>query len=564
MLLMCFGLQTGLYSQVSVQAVKEAAGAVYPIIESDLSTADSITYGLLEKYGPDMLRNDSINAQLLFLTGTLETAKKRYRISSKYLERALETDFVRNNEAARIKCLNNLAICQENLGKLPEAIAMYQQALTIADHLGDRRSVTMALANMAELEQKLGNYHEAISLSAKALLKFEELGDSNFMATCHLNLGKYFSQLQDHEKGEWHTLRAGALYEQMNNKVGMFNALVNRGRLHHLKKRYDQSDQLLQRAINLSRESNFENQLSPVYIQMAGNAIASGEELAKAEEYALTSIRLADTSGRRDILEESYQVLCRYYAKVNDFEHFDQALADYNRVKQETAVLNSRAAAEELKVIFKTEQLNSDVRRLYQDVRLKNVQLFSLSMLLAISILTGSIIYRQHRRLKENTKTLFRMNVQLAYSGNGLEDPRGISPDSDPVSEEAPPDSDQTLYKTIRRRIERDALYKETNLNIQDFAALIRRSRRDVSKAINHVGKTNFPGLINEYKVNEARRLILEQPGSLSMANIATAAGFNSYVTFHRHFKERTGFTPSDYLDIVKQGPDPGNVTEDE
>ena len=78
----------------------------------------------------------------------------------------------------------------------------------------------------------------------------------------------------------------------------------------------------------------------------------------------------------------------------------------------------------------------------------------------------------------------------------------------------------------------------------------MKRSKTSVSKAINNAGKTNFSSMINEFKVNEARRLILEKGHEMSMGDIATAAGFNTRISFNRHFKDLTGFTPTDYLEL--------------
>jgi AraC-like DNA-binding protein len=40
----------------------------------------------------------------------------------------------------------------------------------------------------------------------------------------------------------------------------------------------------------------------------------------------------------------------------------------------------------------------------------------------------------------------------------------------------------------------------------------------------------------------------MEQGSEMSISDIAEAAGFNSRTSFNRHFKEFTGFTPTDYL----------------
>jgi AraC-like DNA-binding protein/tetratricopeptide (TPR) repeat protein len=555
---------TGLFSQTIAQVVAERSAAVHVKMTSDLTAADSMAYALLEIHKQDMSGNDSVKAQLAFMMGTLELTKKRFRVSSKYLEQALETDLVRNKETARLKCLSNLALCQERLGKIPEALSLYQQALVLASSLKDQLTMAAINLNMGDLENTLGESDKAIAMTTQALHYFEELADTNRIASCHLNLGKFHTQKEEYEKGEWHTLKARELFEQLNNYNDLISAYINLAQLERLRKRHDRSSQLLQRAIDISRKNNLKYSLAPVYIQLADNAIAIGLELANAREYALEAIRLADTTGRRDILEKSHMVLTRYYARVNDFERFDQALSDYERVRQETVVLNARADAEELKAIFNLEQLSTDNRRLSRDVRLKNLQLLFLMLLLLLAIVTGSIIYRQHRRLQENVKTMFQMNLSLTYAGLSMSEELPEPGDDESPDHGQQAGADQMLYRSIRNRIEQKQLYIDPNLSVGEFAKHIRLSSRRISAVIKEVGKTNFPGMVNELRVNEARRLLTEHGASMSKAEIATASGFSNSTHFNRCFKEFTGFTPTDYLNMLQQQGGPEGETEEE
>jgi AraC-like DNA-binding protein/tetratricopeptide (TPR) repeat protein len=544
---------TGLFSQTAAQAVAEATDPVYAKMEADLPTADSMAYALLETYNQDMASNDSVKAQLSFLMGTLELHKKRYRISYEYLEQALETELVRNKETARFKCLTNLAICQEQLGKVPEALGLYQQAVAVASSLKDQQAMADVSFNIGNLENEMGESDKAIALTSQALRSFEELADTLGVAVCHLNLGKFFTQKEDYEKGEWYTLKARELFEQLDNYSQLTSALINLARIEHLRKRHDRSNQLLQRVLDISRENHFDYNLAPTYTLLADNAITTGLDLAKAREYALEAIRLADTSGRRDVLEQGYLMLSRYYAKVNDFKNFDQALLDYDRARKETVALNARAAAEELNVIFNTKQLSSENRQLSRDVHLKNLQLLLLSLLLLLAIVTGSIIYRQHRRLQENLKTMFQMNLSLAYAGQGLQEELPDQEDVVPPTHAQQQETDQRLYRSIRNKIEQERLYLDPNLTIAEFARHFRLGSRRISTVIKEVGKTNFPGMVNELRVNEARRLLMEQGTSMSKAEIAAASGFSNSIYFNYCFKELTGFTPTDYLNMLQQ-----------
>ena len=63
---------------------------------------------------------------------------------------------------------------------------------------------------------------------------------------------------------------------------------------------------------------------------------------------------------------------------------------------------------------------------------------------------------------------------------------------------------------------------------------------------------TGFSGMMNRYRVNEARRLILEGKPDTSLNDIALQAGFTNRISFYRQFKEITGISPSEFRKLAR------------
>ncbi|MEY3367729.1 MAG: hypothetical protein RI973_884 [Bacteroidota bacterium] len=537
----------------------ELVEKAWELMSTDQAAADSITYLLLESVNDDPAVNDSLLANILFLAGTLEHYKKRYHISCSFIEQALRTDFIRDSKERSLKCLNNLGTSLNYLGKIPEALDALQKAMKLSVELNDQESIDDLRINIAELECELGEYDEAISLANQALESWEQKKDTFKMGLCQLNIGKYLIYKKEYEKAAQHNRKAIRFFEYLGDNYSLIAALVNQSMLEQLKKKYAVSEQILQRIISIVEIEKFEYNLAPLYIQKADNAIATGTDLPKAREYALEAIRLAEISGKRTYLEEATLALAKYYAKVQDFDNFESTIEKYNEVKRETATLSAKAAAEELKIVYDMEGLSSHNVQLQQDVRSKNRQLLLSLLLSLVSTGAGGIIYLQYRKLKRNMKTMFQMNLSLAYSKRD----DGGKP-ARPIDEASPNLSDSDLYKLILKIIEQKELYKDPLLSLHDLATHLKRPKHVVSKAINNAGRTNFAGLMNEFKVNEARRLIIEKGNAIAVSDIASMAGFNSRSSFNRHFKELTGFTPTDYIEMMGRMKGPSEETEGE
>jgi AraC-like DNA-binding protein len=98
----------------------------------------------------------------------------------------------------------------------------------------------------------------------------------------------------------------------------------------------------------------------------------------------------------------------------------------------------------------------------------------------------------------------------------------------------------EKLEKVIFHR----ELYKNPNLKLNDLAQAINISPHQLSQLLNdNLGK-NFPTYINEYRINEACKLIATN-GRLSFEAIGYEVGYNSKSTFYTAFKKVKDTTPA-------------------
>jgi len=96
--------------------------------------------------------------------------------------------------------------------------------------------------------------------------------------------------------------------------------------------------------------------------------------------------------------------------------------------------------------------------------------------------------------------------------------------------------------------MEQDKIYQETELTLQNLADKLQAPSYQVSQAINDGMNKTFYDLINHYRVEEAKRLLLDPKNSnYTILSVGFEAGFNSKTTFNTVFKKFTGQTPTDY-----------------
>lgn len=110
--------------------------------------------------------------------------------------------------------------------------------------------------------------------------------------------------------------------------------------------------------------------------------------------------------------------------------------------------------------------------------------------------------------------------------------------------------------------MEQDKTYLDPGLKLEVLADKLSLSEKLVSSLLNqHIGK-NFNDFVNEYRVKEAQKRLVEPSQSqFTIAAIAADCGFNSLATFQRCFKQIVGITPSQYQNGLKVNDLLPNVT---
>lgn len=104
------------------------------------------------------------------------------------------------------------------------------------------------------------------------------------------------------------------------------------------------------------------------------------------------------------------------------------------------------------------------------------------------------------------------------------------------------------LHRELTRLMKEDALYKKSDLSIDELSSKLGVHSNYLSQVINQREKKNFYDFVNTYRIEEFKRLIaLEKDQQFTLLSLAYDCGFSSKTAFNRFFKKATGQTPSQY-----------------
>ncbi|PWJ38576.1 helix-turn-helix domain-containing protein [Sediminitomix flava] len=108
-------------------------------------------------------------------------------------------------------------------------------------------------------------------------------------------------------------------------------------------------------------------------------------------------------------------------------------------------------------------------------------------------------------------------------------------------------------YQKLIAFIEKEKPYLKNDLKMQDLVDATDISYKKISETFNVYLDKSFYETINEYRLEEAVRLIHENYHlQYTLPHLAEMAGFNSKATFNRIFKKYKGKTPTQYIQSLE------------
>ncbi|AUG53668.1 AraC family transcriptional regulator [Thalassospira marina] len=139
------------------------------------------------------------------------------------------------------------------------------------------------------------------------------------------------------------------------------------------------------------------------------------------------------------------------------------------------------------------------------------------------------------------------MQAVIAANRTGTPSPAQQGDDAkDPPRATIDPDEVERICRALEKLVAQTDMLFDPLLTMPKMAAAVGTKPNQLSMVLNrHIGKSFFD-YVNEYRIEEATRLLMKEPDR-TILDIAVEVGFNSKSTFNLAFKKITGHTPSSY-----------------
>ena len=265
---------------------------------------------------------------------------------------------------------------------------------------------------------------------------------------------------------------------------------------------------------------------------------------------------LATLHNLSNLVVDTRKAYMRLYTKAGDTE---QALKYQNEYFALQDSLMNPARYMSIRSSFHQEQQRESEQRIASLRLTVTAQQILIGAIVTLLLVTGVFIFIRNKYRTAN-RQLFRRNKEIVQLEQGT---RGepvaplysASSASGTESDEKVTAADRDLYQRILEYMDSGLPYCNPDFSLSVLAEAVESNTKYVSQAINEFSGGNFRNFLNQYRVREARRRLIDVDtyGNRTIQSVAESVGFTSTSVFNTAFKKFTGMTPSLYQKMARQ-----------
>ena len=256
-------------------------------------------------------------AKSIFFLGKAYDALGDKNLAINYFEQALA---LTNKRALQFEILYFMAKTYMYSGRNEEAEPYLLQALQMQKENGDKNyqaRVLQSLGNNAamanDLTQALAYYNQGITLAQTTNNREREAGLISMIAYSYLQMGYYTSALENYQ-------RVLKISQSQGDPVNITESLTGIGHVYQGMKAYDKSIAYYEQALKIAEENHLQYHVKEDILENIGRCYASGQDHEKALSFFFRVLSLKQTRDTGPVEVIPLSNIGNTYEKLNELD----------------------------------------------------------------------------------------------------------------------------------------------------------------------------------------------------------------------------------------------------
>jgi len=400
-------------------------------------------------------------------------------------------------------------------------------------------------------------YTESLRIANQANSTFS----STYIPSLKARLGSVCVELRDYANARRYTED----YLFKNYSIGEFDKYVcynNLGLAYLGLDSLSKAEYYVNLSVDLSKKIN----LKPSILVTLQSKVKLLKRIKKQNELnktikAITEI--IDSVSDFYIVYDGYQILTDYYKSTGDYKKSLYYLEKWGTVNDSLKSTESLQVFNEFQTKYETEKKEQQI--VLQDTQIKSQHRFLIVLSISgvLLLIAFAFIFILYNKRNQAYKRLVLQSIGDINNEELFDDSELLGTNNE--SEEVPDKIanqknnntliDEVTKNLIKEELQKqlsDKVYLDDGLSINKLATLCNTNRTYLSQVINETYQMNFNTFINKFRIDEAKRLLLNESFETPLKHLSTQLGFKTYTVFNDAFKKFVGVTPAFFLRTVK------------
>ncbi len=270
-----------------------------------------------------------------------------------YAKKALELARNDKNLVEELRAYNILGIAERNKGNYSKAFAHYMDVLKGSEDVPiANQQRGFGLINIGNLYIYQGNYDDALSYFNQALLMADSIGDYRMEGYVFLNIGRTYRSMSNYDDAEEAFVKSLSIRDSLNDLSGIITLKVELAELYRLQGKTQKSLEYFIASLDEINEiknygalSYSWNNISQIYREM--------DSLKLAEFYAKSALQVAEDIQAKYDVQKATENLAQIYQAQEKYELAFEHLQRSSQVKD--SIFNEENTREMERLIAKYE-----------------------------------------------------------------------------------------------------------------------------------------------------------------------------------------------------------------
>ncbi|MDR2971884.1 MAG: AraC family transcriptional regulator, partial [Bacteroidales bacterium] len=336
-----------------------------------------------------------------------------------------------------------------------------------------------------------------------------------------------------------------------NNNAYLSNIFNNMATGYTFKNQYDSANYYYRLSL-LEAKKNNEIEMEAKSLSNIGKLFFELNKTDSALYYIHLSNTIATEHNLLRIISLNYLTLSQIEDSKNNTRKALEYYRQYSNLKDSLLSADKFGEINQLQRLYEVSKTDQQIEQLILEQQInertihyqKIIWKITFSILILISIVSV-IIYLQKRNLNKSYKVLFEKNMEIIE----FQENSSMNSSQKYQKRTLTSSTQNALLDKIFILMEDPSLFCNTDFSLDKVAELVESNHAYVSQTINAILNKNFRSFLNEYRIKEAQRLLLEPDAiKFTIEYLAGRVGFRSPNAFRHAFKEITGVAPNFYL----------------